>query len=84
MAVAARRSYPSNSVDIGVRVRGEYREMPGLALTLRQAQRLWALDGATCQRVLQELVETRFLRRTATGRYVRADGEAPARHFRLK
>jgi hypothetical protein len=31
------------------RVRAEYAEMPGLSVTLPQAQRLWALDRATCE-----------------------------------
>jgi DNA-binding IclR family transcriptional regulator len=39
-----------------VRVRGEYREMPGLRLTLAQAARLFNLNRADCQRVLQTLV----------------------------
>jgi hypothetical protein len=30
--------------DLLNRVRGEYAEMPGLTLTLAQAQRLWGLD----------------------------------------
>jgi hypothetical protein len=52
-------------------VRGEYDEMPGLSLTMAQAQRLWTLDRTTCALVLGTLVETRFLRTTARGRYVR-------------
>jgi hypothetical protein len=55
------------------RVRGEYNEMPGLSLTMPQAQRLWALDQRTCALVLTTLVERRFLRMTARGRYVRTD-----------
>jgi hypothetical protein len=46
--------------------------MPGLKLTEAQARRLWALDGATCRLVLATLLERRFLKRTATGMYVRA------------
>jgi hypothetical protein len=46
--------------------------MPGLKLTEPQARRLWNLDGHTCSRVLTTLLEQRFLRRTATGTYVRA------------
>ena len=60
-----------------VRVRGEYREMPGLSLTVAQAQRLWGLEGATCQTLLERLVETRFLRRTRHGRFVRWDLSIP-------
>jgi len=43
------------------RIQGEYLEMPGLQLTRQQAQRLWALDDATCAMVLETLVDRRFL-----------------------
>ena len=33
-------------------VRAEYAEMPGLSLTLAQAQRLWTADPATCAETL--------------------------------
>ena len=39
------------------RVRGEFMEMPGLRLSLPQAQRLWALDAPHCEAVLNSLVE---------------------------
>ena len=38
------------------RILGEYREMPGLALTIEQAQRLWACDAATARRVIDALI----------------------------
>jgi hypothetical protein len=60
-----------------VRVRGEYREMPGLSLTVRQAQRLWGLEDATCRMLFERLVASRFLRRTRTGRFVRSDPSSP-------
>jgi hypothetical protein len=53
------------------RICGEYREMPGLGLRLEQARRLWHLDDAVCGELLDSLVETRFLRRAADGRYIR-------------
>ena len=53
-----------------LRVEGEYRDMPGLSLTLRQAARLWRLDYGTCERVLTELIERRVLKRTLNGTYV--------------
>lgn len=65
--------------DLVRRVRGEYDEMPGLSLTMPQAQRLWALDHPTCSVLLRALVEARFLRRTARGRYVRAEQPAVVR-----
>lgn len=58
------------------RVRAEYLEVPGLALTRDQARRLWGLDAETCDLLLAALVESRFLRRTARhARYLRADGD---------
>jgi hypothetical protein len=45
--------------------------MPGLKLTEAQARRLWDLDGTTCSLALAALLEQRFLKRTASGTYVR-------------
>jgi Fic family protein len=53
------------------RIRGEYLEMPGLRVTFAQACRLWQLDEATCEAVLNVLVEQRFLRKSGCG-YVAA------------
>jgi len=54
------------------RIRGEFREMPGLQLTLAEAQRLFGLDPASCRSVIDALVETSFLRWTASGTIVQA------------
>jgi hypothetical protein len=54
------------------RVRGEYLEMPGLSLTLVQAQRLWGIDRDECRLLLDGLVRTGFLRKIGQGEYVRA------------
>lgn len=54
-----------------MRIRGEYREMPGLRLKTEQAMRLWSLDQATCERVLNDLVRSGFLQRDDSGRFVR-------------
>lgn len=56
------------------RVRGEYREMPGMRLTLDQATRLWGLDRKTCAAVLDSLVAAHFLERDRYGRYGMAHG----------
>jgi hypothetical protein len=56
------------------RVRAEFVEMPGLRLTPAQATRLWGLEGDACQRVINALVASSFLRWTATGAVARADG----------
>jgi hypothetical protein len=58
--------------DLWERVQGEYREMPGLQLTLAQASRLWNTNIAVSQTVLDALVETAFLRRSGS-HYVRAE-----------
>ena len=55
------------------RARGEYLEMPGLSLTTAQAQRLWGLDRAACEMLLDALLRSGFLRRTTQGVYRRAD-----------
>ena len=55
------------------RVLGEYREMPGLALTIEQARRLWGCDGVTCQRIVDVLVERHVLRWSRDGRLIRAE-----------
>src|SRR4029078_1215783 len=36
-------------------IRAEFLEMPGLCLTIEQAQRLWSLDPATCEALLKSL-----------------------------
>jgi len=56
------------------RVRGEFIEMPGLQLTMQQAARLWGMDIAACQHVIDVLVQSSFLRWTHTGKIARAEG----------
>lgn len=51
------------------RIRGEFREMPGLSLTLRQASRLWNLDPVLCDTALRILVEERYLDQTRRGAF---------------
>jgi hypothetical protein len=43
--------------DLCLRVLSEYREMPGMNLTLPQAARLFGLDRARCAHVLSTLVK---------------------------
>jgi DNA-binding GntR family transcriptional regulator len=59
---------------LSMRVLGEYREMPGLRLTLQQAARLWQMDRATCEEVLMALVAEGLLARTRDGAFVYAFG----------
>ena len=57
------------------RIRAEYLEMPGLRLKVEQAQRLCGVDRAICQRVLDTLVEMKFLCVKPDGAYARlSDG----------
>jgi hypothetical protein len=53
-------------------VQAEYAEMPGLSVTLSQAQRLWAVDERTCEEVFSRLVCSGVLRKTTKGHFVRA------------
>jgi hypothetical protein len=58
-------------------LRGEYLEIPGLYLTRAQIQRLWDLDDVTCDAVIETLVDTRFLRQSPAGAYMRVDDCRP-------
>jgi hypothetical protein len=53
-------------------IQAEYAEMPGLSVTLPQAQRLWAVDQTTCEEVFNRLISRGVLRRTSKGRFIRA------------
>jgi hypothetical protein len=53
-------------------IRAEYAEMPGLSITLPQAQRLWGVDRPTCETAISQLVACGVLRRTSKGRIIRA------------
>ena len=50
----------------------EYREMPGLRLTVGQVGRLFGIERAMCQRVLDALVGATVLRLTPGGHYAQA------------
>ena len=54
------------------RAQAEFLEMPGLQLTEAQATRLWCFDSVLCSRVLQALVDERFLVRTRNASFLRA------------
>ena len=68
---------PPVTVDTMVeRIRGEYLEMPGLQLTVGQAQRLCGIEQSLCKTVLDALVDAKFLCVKPNGAYVRlTDGE---------
>lgn len=52
-----------NVEHLAIRVRGEFLEMPGLRLTLPEAQRLWGLGPDVCAQVVDLLVDRAVLRR---------------------
>jgi hypothetical protein len=53
------------------RLRAEFLEMPGLRLTETQVQKLFGVDEAMCQAVLDALVSVKFLRLNRDGTYAR-------------
>jgi len=56
------------NVDIVARrVLAEFEEMPGMALSVRQASRLFGLEEAVCRRVLDALIDLAYLRETPSG-----------------
>ena len=58
------------------RIRTEYREMPGMRLKRDQVQRLFGIERAESQMVLDSLVEAKFLWASSDGQYGRTtDGE---------
>jgi len=56
-----------NVEEVARRVLAEFEEMPGLALTPRQASRLFGLDQDVCKIVLDTLVDLAYLRQTTSG-----------------
>ena len=60
-------------------IRAEFREMPGLVLSIEQGQRLWSLEARIVERAFAELVAQGELRqlvdRRFVRRFVRADPE---------
>ena len=76
MAVANVRPGLSTT-DLAIRtlmeqVQAEYAEMPGLCVTLSQAQRLWTADRSTCEEAFSRLISRGVLRKTSKGRFIRA------------
>ena len=63
-------SEPALDAAVRRRVEAEYREMPGLKLTPKQAARLWHLDAAATARLLDSMVAAGVLCRARDGAYV--------------
>jgi hypothetical protein len=55
------------------RVLAEFDEMPGLALTVTQASRLFGIDQDVCRVVLDTLIDMEYLRQTSAGTIIRGD-----------
>jgi hypothetical protein len=55
-AGAPRTRDAASDAALRARIRAEYREMPGMRLTVTQAARLFNLEAADCARVLHTLV----------------------------
>ena len=53
-------------------IQTEYREIPGLNLTRPQVRRLWSLDDAMCDALLDALIAARFLEKTSRDSYALA------------
>ena len=73
-AVAPTPSGPQRrfkTIDLLSIMRAEFGEMPGLQLTVQQAQRLWNLERADCTGLLDALVEGGVLRRSGDGVYAK-------------
>jgi hypothetical protein len=53
------------------RIQEEFEEAPGLAITVDQGARFWAIDAKTCERVLTRLQAAGFLVKAADGHFMR-------------
>jgi hypothetical protein len=58
------------------RIRAEYVEMPGMALTPVQVQRLSGVEVHVCKIVLDDLTRARFLHLRPDGSYARGTEDA--------
>ena len=54
------------------RILAEFEDMPGMALSLKQAGRFLGVDDMACARILTGLTREGALRRNANAMYVRA------------
>ncbi|MGE3959162.1 MAG: hypothetical protein AB7H96_20780 [Vicinamibacterales bacterium] len=61
-----------NVENVTERIRAEFEEMPGLALTMPQASRFFGLDREMTQSVIERLVGSAYLKKTSDGSLVRA------------
>jgi hypothetical protein len=64
MSTASIPSSRYRPVDLVSLMRAEFREMPGLSVTLAQAARLWNADRGQCADALEALRREGFLHRS--------------------
>jgi hypothetical protein len=69
--------YELELLSIVQRVRSEYEELPGLALTVPQSARLWRLDDGIVEDVMATLVDVHYLCLCRTG-FVRKSADKRA------
>jgi hypothetical protein len=62
-----------------LRIRAEFKEMPGLKLTAAQATRLWQLEPNRSEELLNALVADGLLKRRADGAYLVSSDPARSR-----
>jgi len=55
------------------RITAEFRELPGLVLSLKQASRFLGVDEAACARILASLTQAGILRKTDAQTYARRE-----------
>jgi hypothetical protein len=63
-----------------LRLRNEFLEMPGLAISVPQAARMLGLRSEHAAALLETLASERFLTQTAAGLYQRAASSGPIGH----
>jgi len=61
----------------------QFVELRGLRLTAQQAQRVWGIDEWSCQRLLETLVEQKFLFQDEHSTYMQLTDEAARPQRRL-
>jgi hypothetical protein len=70
--VLERRDLPRREALVR-RIVGEFDELPGLRLSLRQTMKLLGVDEAACLRILNQLTLAGHIRRDAGALYVRRE-----------
>jgi hypothetical protein len=59
-----------SQTDLNLRILAEFREMPGMCLTIAQAARLWALEGSEAARATEHFRACRRPEANGQGSYL--------------